>query len=499
MIPEDAAPEPALAQAASGYRATLVSQAVRLFCKMGGVVVLARLVSPAEHGLFAMAASLTLLLTLFRDFGLGAAAIQSPALGEAQKTALLWLHAGLGVGLAGLTLLLAPAAAAFYHEPRVRPLLFVMSASFVLNGINAWPRTLLHRELQFVALNRVETLGAVIGTAIMIAAGAFGAGAFAFVAFLLASEAVMLAAAWRLCRWRPRQPAQWRGLSALGRTGFNLTGYNFLLYILQQADTLLMGRWFGAAPLGLYNRAGQLLVQPSTHVAVPFSQVLFATLARLGPGSPDFARHFRETTNTILHLTLPLTVTCLVLSHEVVLVVLGSAWPDAAPLLRCLAVSSLTGYLASTIYPLCVTTGGSNRLFHLAALALPVTLVALWLGRSHGPLGLAAALAGANLLLLGPRLWWASRGTPVSLRDFAEAFIGPVGVAGALAVGLRIGQLAAANAGLGLQLLSSGLGGALAVAGCGLVWPRVRQEMQRLWAHRPFAPKAAAVATGPAR
>src|SRR3954462_9496383 len=72
-----AASESTLTRAASGYRATLVSQGVRLACKIVGVVVLARLVSPAEHGVFAMAASVMFFFVLFRDFGLTAAAIQA--------------------------------------------------------------------------------------------------------------------------------------------------------------------------------------------------------------------------------------------------------------------------------------------------------------------------------------------------------------------------------------------------------------------------------------
>jgi polysaccharide transporter, PST family len=474
-----------LTRAASGYRAALLSHAIRLGCKIAGVVILARVVSPADHGRFAMAASVTFLLALFRDFGTSATAIQAPGLTEGQMTALWRLHLALGGVLTVVTLLIAPLASSFYNEAELRPLLAVMSTSFLLTGASSWPRTLLAREIRFNELNRIETAGAVCGTLGMIAAGFLGAGAYAFVVFLLGSEAVMLIGAWRYCRWRPKLHADWQRVRELGETGLQLTGYNLLLYGLQQADTLLMGRWFGPVALGLYNRAGQLLAQPATHLAAPFTQVLLSTLSRLGRESPAFAAHFRATTNTIAYFTLPVAIVCLVLPAEIVRLVLGVNWPDAAPLLAWLSVSAIVSFLTATLYALCVATGHSARLAQLAAVALPITLMALWLGRTHGPVGVAAGLAGANLLLVVPRLWWSTRHTPVTLGDYAAALVGPIVVSGVLALGLMVGRMVTPSAGFAVRLGVAGVCGIVAVGLCAVAWPRVRGEFHAVWRHLP--------------
>ena len=85
-----------LAQAARGHRRVLLAQALKLGCKLVSVLLLARLVTPVDHGLFAMASSVVLLLTLFRDAGLGVAAVQARELNEAQLTTLFWAHLGIG-------------------------------------------------------------------------------------------------------------------------------------------------------------------------------------------------------------------------------------------------------------------------------------------------------------------------------------------------------------------------------------------------------------------
>ena len=123
-----------LAEAAHGHRSMLRSQAIKFGCKLTSVLLLARLVTPDDHGLFAMASSVVLLLTLFRDAGLGAAAVQAPTLSEIQLTALFWCHLGIGVILTLATLAAAPLAANFYANPTVSPLLSVMSCAFLLIG-----------------------------------------------------------------------------------------------------------------------------------------------------------------------------------------------------------------------------------------------------------------------------------------------------------------------------------------------------------------------------
>lgn len=487
---------PVLARANAGYLSTLLTQGVRVACKLAGLVVLARLVSPADHGVFAMAASFTLLLSLLRDGGTGVAAIQAPHLGEGQQTALLQLHVLLGFVLAGATWILAPSVATFYRSPELVPLLHLMSAGFVINGLNAWPRNLLGRDLRFGELNRLETVGAAAGTLAMIVAAWLGAGAAAFAWFLLISEAVMGLLAWTWCGWRPRTAANWREIAPLLRTGLHLTAGNFLAQLLAIADTLGFGRWLGAGALGPYNRAGQLLQQPIQLIAVPFGQVLLATLSRLGPTSPAFAPHLRDMANAIAHLTLPAAAICVALPDFIVRLVLGAAWPDAAPLLRWLALGATATLLTATVQPLCVATGRAHRLTGLAAFALATTAAALWVARDRGPSGLAGAVALANLALILPRLWWATRNSPVRLRDYAKAFAGPLIQAVALAAGLATGRWAMAAITDRTSLIVAGAlsGGMIAFALAMAARQATRVELARVRALLPSLRAASATA-----
>jgi PST family polysaccharide transporter len=487
MNPDRGAPAAVLARSAQGYRTTLLAQAIRVGCKVAGIIVLARLVSPSDHGLFAMASSLMLFLVLFRDVGLGAASLQMGDLSEEQCSTLHWVHVLIGLFLAIVMLVVSSAYAAFFGEPQLVGLLFVISGSFPLIGLSAWPRLLLARELRFTELNRIETTGTIVGTVAMMVAAAIGAGAYSWAVFLLVLEAVCVIGVWRTRRPRPRVSPRWDSLRALWRPGAEVTGHNLLLFFQQQIDTVLMGRWFGAAALGYYNRPNQLLAMPATHISAPFAQVLAAALSRLTPGAPEYVRHIRETANLIAHLTLPLAVVCAVIPAEIVRLILGSDWSNAVPLLRWLSISAAASYLSAPFYPVCLSSGQTKRLMSVSALSLGFTLTGLWLGRGAGPVGLAMGLAGAGILSLALRVAVLTGGTRLSARELVSGWLGPLGLAAAMAIGLMLGQTVTAASDWRIRLAASLLTGIGAGACLVAAWPRLRAELVRVWTHRPWS------------
>jgi O-antigen/teichoic acid export membrane protein len=485
MSVETSTAELIVTKAVHGQRTMLHSHLVRALCKVVSVLVLARLVGPADQGLFAMAASITLLLTYFRDFGLGVAAIQARELSEDQRTSLWWIHVVLGCALAIATIALIPAIISFYREPRLGPLLASMSASFIFMGISAWPRVLLARDLEFAAINRAETIAVLTATLAMVVAGFLGWGAFAFVAFLLVVEAVTAVLSWRACAWRPRGITGWRYVRPLLRTGLDVVGYNLLLHVSQQLDTLLIGKWFGPRSLGLYFRSGQLLQMPAQHVATPLAQVMLASLSRLRPTAPEFREHVRTTTTLVLHLSLPLTVYCAVLPDDVARFVLGRDWLAAAPFLRWMAFSAAFAAMTATGYSLNIATGHTRRLAGLALLALCANLSALVFARPFGATNVALALAATNLVLLVPRLSWLAHDTPIRLSDFVSSFSGPVAVAGAMALGFAGAALSSRLEPGCARLAAATLGGTITVGALCVLWTRPRRELLEVWAHRP--------------
>src|SRR5271167_2878081 len=102
-----------------GGLARLCAQAANFSLRLGSLMVLARLLGPKDFGLVGMVTAFTGVLSLFRDFGLSSAAVQRTTVTEEQISTLFWINVLVGLLLALVAVAMAPAIAAFYHEPEL--------------------------------------------------------------------------------------------------------------------------------------------------------------------------------------------------------------------------------------------------------------------------------------------------------------------------------------------------------------------------------------------
>jgi PST family polysaccharide transporter len=427
-----------------------------------------------------MAASVTLLLWMFRDLGLGVAVVQADKLDEGLCTALLWIQIAIGFALALGSLAAAPLAAAFYHEPALLPLLAAMSVSFVFIGVGGLPRAFLMRELRFHELNRIDTISAVVATAAMIASASFGAGRYAFVVFLLISEFISGVLPWRYHRWRPKASPRADGLLQLVRVGLHLTHFYALNFLSKQIETFAVGRFFGAQPLGLYTRAGQMLNLPLQHAAEPLTQVTLGALARSTTDIRKFNDYAIIGAKIVAHLTLPVSALAIAVPELITQLVLGPQWIDAAPLLRWFGVSAALNQTTLIAQAVAIAAGHSRRLAVLASATLPILIAAILLGARWGAIGVAVAIALANATLAWPRLWWRLRGTSLSVRRYLSALQWPLVTAAALAAGACAGQRLARDQNVTWQIVATLAAALIVPIAAGVSIPPLRRELRAI-------------------
>src|SRR5581483_8880458 len=102
-----------------GGMARIVSQMTNLALRTGTLMVMARLLAPKDFGLVGMVTAVIGVFSVFRDFGLSAAAVQRQSITPEQSSTLFWINLGVGCILGVIAVALGPFVAAFYHEPRL--------------------------------------------------------------------------------------------------------------------------------------------------------------------------------------------------------------------------------------------------------------------------------------------------------------------------------------------------------------------------------------------
>src|SRR3712207_4980545 len=112
-------------------------------------LVIARLLTPSDFGLFGMAMVFQAFLGSIYDLGLSAAVIQRRDLTQSQLAQLGGVTVGSRFAFALLTAAAAGPSAAFYREPAVQWILLVLAGASFVNMLQIMPRAVLARELQF--------------------------------------------------------------------------------------------------------------------------------------------------------------------------------------------------------------------------------------------------------------------------------------------------------------------------------------------------------------
>ncbi len=402
--------------------ARISGQMVRLI----SIVILARLLKPEDFGLFAMIATITGFLMLFSDLGLSHATIQRAQIDHRQISNLFWVNSGVGLLAAVLTILIAPAIAWFYGEGRLLWPAITLSAGFIFAGLTVQHQALLQRQLRFSVLAIVNITGCILGVITAVVSALLGAKIWALVLMPLSDGVFRMAAIWFFCPWRPGRPCRRSKVGGMLRFGGNLTGFNVVNYFSRHMDHVLIGWYWGAATLGLYNRAYALLLLPIRQISMPLSTVAIPTLSRLQNDPERYRRYYLKAVSLIARFTIPVIIFLIVMSGEVIQLVLGEKWAGAGRIFGVLGISALIQPVLNTTGWLFVSSGRTDRMFRWGIVSSICIILSFVIGLPYGVVGIAWAYTVCILLLAIPALWYSSLGTSVSLSDIFNVMRAPL-------------------------------------------------------------------------
>ncbi len=409
-----------------GGALTVSSQALSFVLSLGATAVLARLITPQEFGVFAMAAVVTSLALVFREFGLGAAVIQNAAITRDQVSALFWINAGIGVTLTLAVVAIAPVVARFFGDPAVGVLAAVLGTSLLLGALGVQHRAILRRELRFGALTAVRLISTGAGVVAAVGIALLGGGYWALVAMPLTAEVVALGAVWVITGWRPSRPRRTSGLRPLLRFGRDLTMAYLIGKLARKLDTVLIGRFATATSLGLYSKAYHLLLMPVDRIGFPATAVAFPVLSRLQHEPALYRRYYIRGVMLMVSVSMPAIVFAVVSVDSLVLVFLGPRWQLVNPILLLLAPVALTETFRWSGDWVYASLGTVDRQMRWELIRGATTAAALAVGINWGASGVAVSLSVTSLALVVPGFAYCFRQSPLRLPDLGDALWRPV-------------------------------------------------------------------------
>jgi O-antigen/teichoic acid export membrane protein len=415
-----------------GGTATVLSRGSAAVLQIGTTLVLARILSPADYGLQAMVLTLVNLCSLFQDAGLSSATVQRPTVTNDQISTVFWINVSLGAFLTAAVASAGPFLVSFYKDPRLLWITVASASVFFVNSLAIQHRSMLNRAMRYTANAKLEITAAVTGSVVAIVMAALGYRYWALICQNITISVVQTIAAWFAMRWVPGKPRWTAEIRAMLRYGGTVTLNGFVVYVSYNVEKVLLGRYWGAAPLGLYGRAYQLSNLPVQQTTDSFAAVAFPTLSRLQGDPPRLVRAYLKAHSLVVSITVPAVIACALFANEIVRILLGPKWGGAVPIVRLLAPAMMVFALMNPMSWLLRATGRVERSLKIGLLIAPVMALAVFAGLRYGPNGVAIGYSTAMVLLFIPLIAWAKHGTGVSNRDYWDAIKRPL-VAGVIA------------------------------------------------------------------
>jgi PST family polysaccharide transporter len=393
-----------------------------------------------------MVAVLTGFLAIFRDAGLGAVTVQRLEVTHEQISTLFWINVAVGLVLATLTAILAPVLVSFYREPRLYPITVVSGAAFLFSALAAQHQALILREMQFVTLAKIDLLSLSISSTLGIVMATLGWHYWSLVAMAVLAPMVSAAGVWIAVPWIPGPPRRRCGVMSMLHFGWMATCQGLLVFICFSIDNILIGRFWGANELGLYGRAYQLATLPVQQLTGALSGVAFSAFSRIQDDGGRLTKSFLRAYSFLASFTIPIAISCPLFADEIIRIVLGAKWMEAAPIFRLLAPAALAFAIAIPLSWLVMSTGRVGRALSISAMAAPVVVIGVLAGLNHGPKGVALGYSVAMVLLIIPIIAWSKQGTGITWTDLwsatrASILAGLVALVVGLIVAITLGDI----------------------------------------------------------
>lgn len=439
-----------LRSAVAGY----AIQAARLAIGLVPRLILAHLLLPEVHGLYAWALRIVTVASALRDLGLPYHLIRDPRRPYGTVFGFTLVSGAL------LTLVVAAAAPlAGVLDPALPAVVRVFAVWILLDGLVVVPRAYFERELRIGRLVMPEIWRALAFGVLAIALAVRGWGVWSLVWGDLAGTALLAAYTWWRARGRLDLRAQWRLLPDLLRRSSWLFLIGLVFQLVTYLDIFILGSYADSTAVGLYSQAWMLAFLVAS---ISFPRALFPSLVAYRDDPEREFAAFRIGALQLLGLQI-LASYFLWWNAERVVLVFGPAWLQAAPILRVLAFVPFLNYFALMVGELLKARHRDRAWLGTMLLNLAALIgFGIWLSARQGATGMAVA----NFLLVGDlaMAWYVyrifGRRALTLLGDVAAIFLLPLPLF-ALAVWaappaswLRFNlSLAAAALGLGILAL----------------------------------------------
>ncbi|MDJ0843608.1 MOP flippase family protein [Crocosphaera sp.] len=398
--------------------------------------VLARLLSPEDFGLVALANVFLAFMSIFLEQGFAQAIIQRQELEAEHLDTAFWTNLGIGLILAIAGFLSSDFVANQFVESNLTPILQCFSVLFIIAALSKIQQAILERKFEYKAIALRWLFGTTIGGVVGIIMAFNGFGVWSLVAQQMVHETVGTIVLWTSSDWRPKfrfSPTHFRHIFSFG---ISILGFNFISFFNNRVNDFLIGYFLNPVVLGYYTIAYRLLkvmmdllVKTTTNVALP-------TFSRL---RTDLDK-FRQTFYTVTQLTSVIAFPCFfgmaILAPELIKVLFGEKWLPVIPLIQILTVMGLFRSVSFFKSSVIISMGKPTWSLYLKIVGVILNFILFAIAYRWGIIAVTMAYTVRTIIVFPIGQWAVSLLIKTPMATYLSQFISPLLSAIIMSIGL---------------------------------------------------------------
>ena len=315
-------------------------QAISFLITFSSTLVVARLVTPRDFGIFAMAVAVTTVINVFMQLGLAKYVMREADLSRDLLRSLFTVNVLMSLLYCGAILVGAAAAGRLFGSDEVGRFLLVFALFPLFAMMEFMPSALCARDMRFGIISALAVVRAVVLASSTIALAMLG---FTYMSFAWAQVLTfaVTAIAFNIAVWRPDVwKLRFAGIRAIVHFGFQMIGISGITQLNTRAGEMTLGSLLGLASLGLYTRASSLPATLYSNAYGAGSSVFFSRLSSEMRETGAFHETYLRFMRLLLGILWPMMIGIAVLAQPIISILYGEKWQAAATPLALLTIAA---------------------------------------------------------------------------------------------------------------------------------------------------------------
>lgn len=357
----------------------------------GITIIVIRILDPSDYGLMAMASVCVNFMVMMSELGLGAAIIQRKEISQDQLSKvfgfIILSHFFLFLAL----LLGAHVIAVYFSEPKLVPILQVLSVNFLLLSLYVIPQSLLIRRMDFQKKSIIDLSATVLSSSITLTLAIYGYGVWSLIVGSISGHIIFLLGYNLMVKNFLLPKFKLKGVRDFFSFGSYIVGSRILWYFYYRSDILIGGRILGNHLLGIYSVALEISSIPLEKTFPIINQIAFPAYSSIQSDMKLVCSHFLKAARISSLVFFPAFWGLLIIAPELFGWLLGKKWVDVILPMQLLCLILPFRAMGNLFSPMLLGIGRPEINFYYVAFAAIIMPVSFLIGVKYGVVGICLA------------------------------------------------------------------------------------------------------------